>query len=164
MITIQNSRLLGTLAVVIVASSDCGSAQRPPPAACSAGGSRLSGDNSGRPPCTINPDDPSTLVPPTCGSTHQNQLAALPSTPTHEAEIAVAIDPRPGSQLAYAATIQATTLIGTRQANLTGKCIAKKTIKVFRSNDLGASWAPVAGTDQFTTDWLTDPDLAIDER
>jgi hypothetical protein len=90
------------LAGAVVGVVSCGiSTGRPPLPPCldPGPGSRLVGDNSGRPSC------PPATPPPSCGSTHDvtyAKLEELPATPEHEAEVSVAIDPRPGSRLAYA--------------------------------------------------------------
>ena len=82
--------------------------------------------------------------------------------PTYEAETMTAIDPRPGSQLAYAATIES--IVADAPGSVTGKCIIRKQIHVYRSTDLGKTWHDMPGTaflPHGADDWATDPDLSV---
>jgi Ca2+-binding RTX toxin-like protein len=87
-----------------------------------------------------------------------------------EAETSVAIDPRPNSQLAYAATIQSTVgVAGAGSAYPTRSCIVQKRIRVYMSSDLGVNWKEMDGNDDLlatgsdpgSSFWATDPDVSV---
>jgi Ca2+-binding RTX toxin-like protein len=114
-------------------------------------------DPSGRPTCST------PVGPPSCPANHGLVYPPLIATPEHEAEISVAVDPRPASKVAYVATIQSTVLPGARQAAFTGKCIAHKRIEVLRTADLGQHWDPIPGNELLPMDgWTTDPGVTVD--
>lgn len=91
-----------------------------------------------------------------------------------EAEVSVAFDPRPDSQLVYAATIQVTTAPATNPPAPTGACIIQKRVRVYQSNNLGIDWQEMDGNDDLLTSqlapdpdsgltgfWGSDPDVAV---
>lgn len=125
-----------------------------PPISCT--GTSLQGDPSGRPTCPPPP-------PPTQGcDTLQSSIGrvALTPTPAHDAEMRIAFDPRQGSNLAYIATTEST--VQTGGTGPTDSCITSKRIVVQVSQDQGATWSVMPGSDSLPQgQWATDPDVSV---
>lgn len=147
--------IAGVAAISALGFLACGGT--PPPNNTPCNGSALQGDPSGRPACTAPNPLPHACTPP---KTQITRSVQLPSTPTLEAEVSGAVDPRPGSRVAYMATIAATVQPG--GTGPTGKCITSKAIQIFQTQDMGGSWAPLPGSGALPQGmWVTDPGLAV---
>jgi Ca2+-binding RTX toxin-like protein len=146
--------LAGVVAIAGLGFLTCGGT--PPPNNAPCNGTVLQGDPSGRPACPAPNPLSHACTPPKTQITH----VAVPSTPTLEAEVYGAVDPRPGSKMAYMATIAATVQQG--GTGPTGKCITSKTIQIYQSADMGGSWSLLPGTNALPQGmWVTDPGLAV---
>lgn len=146
---------IGVTGVLFTFTAACtGYVSSPPKPVCT--GTALSGDPSGRPSCA--PPDPP--VPTACQSATTSVTQTTMRAPgTLEAEVMTAVDPRPNSKVAYAATTEATVMPG---PGPTGKCITGKRIRVYRSQDLGATWSDIPGNDSLPQgQWATDPDISV---
>ena len=149
------------------AHNDGSTPDTPPLPTCP--GSGLFGD----PARTCPPPDP-PIANCTFGDPQVKMSLPVVSS-TFEAEMMTAVDPRPGSQLAYAATIESIVASDGTVGSPTGACIIRKRIHVYRSQDLGKTWGdmpgtqnlphrdpfPIAGGGTDPGDWLTDPDISV---
>jgi len=137
-------------------------------------GSGLVGDPTTRPACTP-PASPTNGCASPQFSIRRGRNAQAETDAFMEAETSVAFDPREGSQLVYAATLQATIGPASPASTYpTSTCIIQKRIRVYVSTDLGVNWKEMEGNDDLlassmapnadtglTGFWATDPDLSV---